>query len=49
MHGHGTFVSDTETSSEKIRYFQFITENADVHLPVYARILPVDSIREEGP
>ena len=48
-HGHGTFVSDTATPEEEIRHFHFIAENDDVHLPVYTRVLSVDSIQEDGP
>jgi len=48
-HGHGTFVSDMATPEEEIRHFHFITGNDDVHLPVYTRILSVESVQEGGP
>ena len=48
-HGHGTFVADAATPEEEIRHFHFVTRSDDHHLPVYVRVLSVDSVRDDGP
>jgi GntR family transcriptional regulator len=48
-HGHGTFVATAATPEEEVRHFHFIDGADRHHLPVYARVLSVDAVRETGP
>ena len=55
VHGRGTFVGgDTFAGSDRapaddIRHFRFLSESGEAILPVYARMLAIETISEGGP
>lgn len=48
-HGSGTYVSGARAQEEQLRHFRFMAEGGDRLLPVYFKILEVESTRETGP
>ncbi|UUX50969.1 GntR family transcriptional regulator [Nisaea acidiphila] len=48
-HGSGTYVSGARAQEEQLRHFRFMAEGGEQLLPVYFKILSIETTREAGP
>ncbi|MEM7170375.1 MAG: GntR family transcriptional regulator [Pseudomonadota bacterium] len=49
QHGRGTFVAGAETPAQDLRYFRFLDEGGNRHLPVFSHVLAIGWVDEQGP
>ena len=49
QHGRGTFVGGGRAPADDLRHFRFLSESGDAVLPVYARMLAIETTSEQGP